>query len=221
MLLLCFVHAATAQISLPVRENGIYLKGSAASKVTVELYVDPFCPDCQKEYFMWKELNSTFAEPDLAVKLHLFSQSFHLWAFTATLGAMVCYAHSPPTTWPFLESMWANPQDFGFTDWGSDKHTPSNLTEIVVLDRLAGYAAAAGVPRPVFESGVNNRSYAGTNPWAKVWEGWKMAVARGAASVPWYVVNGVPYYAASNDAHLGASAWNDTVHRLIAEQWHY
>ena len=52
------------------------------------------------------------------------------------------------------------------------------------------------------------------NAWSKFREAWKVAVVRGVASVPWYFVNGVPYYAASDAAHIGEEEWTDIIKLL-------
>ena len=66
---------------------------------------------------------------------------------------------------------------------------------------------------------VCSRSTAGgTNPWAVAREAWKQAVARGAASSPWYFVNNVPYFAAGDAAHIGETGWLSLIKQLIAKQ---
>lgn len=215
VLALSFIHPSTTHISLPYRSSGFYLVGNETCDVQVEIFVDPFCPDCQKEYLMWKQM-----KPELlgvGVKLHMHAEPFHTWSFTAAVVATTCHSYDPKTTWPFLEAMWSHGAQF-VPDWDDAHYTPSNLTEAGVLQQMATYATSGGLPHAVFEAGVTNRSSeGGVNPWAVTREAWKMAVSRGAASVPWYLVNRVPYYAASNGAHLGMPAWRAVLRRLLSE----
>ena len=214
-------HADAQVIPLPIRNVGSYFIGNAQSTIQVEIIVDPFCSDCHEEYLMWKGLKAQLTpdDNDVGVQFIIHAEPFHPWSFTAAIGWMTCRQHNASALWPFAEAMWDNYKDFGLGDWGSPNYTPENLTEALVIDKMAGFAAAnAGVPRTVFYHGMTNRSVSGAivNPWAVARESWKVAVTRGAASVPWYFVNGVPFYVASNGGHLGAAAWTALLNKLLA-----
>eukprot|EP00966_Prymnesium_polylepis_P077929 1806538-Prymnesium_polylepis.1 len=213
----------TSGVLLPrwqYRSTGQYLIGNSRSTIQVEAFVDLFCDDAAAEFAMWKKLkvSGALSPADVALQVHVLVEPFHPWSFTASVGAQTVAQYGPEAFFSFAESCWAHHTDF-VADWGDQRYTLSNLTEAGVVAELASFARTAGVPDAAFMAGMTNRSTAGgTNPWAVAREAWKFAVARGVASSPWYFVNGVPYFAASDAAHAGAESWLGLIRRLIAKQ---
>lgn len=209
-------------IALPYRPTGQYLIGNAHSTIQIEAFVDLFCGDARAEYFMWKGLktdptwNQSISE--VGLRFHVLVEPFHPWSFTAAVGAQTAAAHSADAFFSFAEACWTNSGDF-VQHWGDQHYPLANLAEVQVVAKLSQFAVAAGLTETAFYNGMTNRSTAGgTNPWAVAREAWKQAVARGAASSPWYFVNGVPYFAAGDAAHPGAQAWLSLIKQLVDKQ---
>ncbi len=219
LLFLCLL-PADAQVSLPYRRQAVYLLGSQDSRVQVELFVDPLCADAAEEYAMWNgPLRPRFAAADLGVSFKHIVEPFHPWSFTASVAAWtVLHTAGPNAFFNFSSSCWDHHADF-ITQWGSDRYVLMNRTESDVVAELAAFAQLAGVASAEFYSGLTNRSTnSGGNPWAVAREMWKEAVTRGAASSPWYFVNGVPFFSGSDALHLGADRWAALVTRLLEKQ---
>ena len=118
----------------------------------------------------------------------------------------------------YLGQCWNHGHDF-ITQWGSDHYQLANMTETDAVRELATFAGNAGVGEAAFYSGMTNRSTnAGGNPWAVARSAWKEAVSRGAASSPWYFVNGVPFFASSDSLHQGEDGWLGIIQKLKAQQ---
>ena len=214
------INAMRAQIALPYRMQGQYLIGDEKSTIQVESFVDPFCGDARSEYFMWKGLKAKLNPGDVGVSFKIIVEPFHPWSFTASVGAYTCAAFGGSDAFfSYAEAMWVNAGDF-VTQWGSDSYALQNLTEATAVAKMAGFAeTAAGVSQADFYHGMTNRSTGGgTNPWGVAREMWKQAVARGAASSPWYYVNGVPFFAACDSQHQGEDGWTDLLDKLLAKQ---
>ena len=167
---------------------------------------------------MWKSMKTELSGKDVGVKFSVIVEPFHPWSFTAAVGAQTAAAHGGADAFfSFAEATWENGHEF-VQNWGDDHYPLANLTETAVVAKMAAFAQEkAGVPNEVFYAGMTNRSTAGgVNPWAVAREDWKRAVARGAASSPWYFVNGVPYFAASDSAHVAPDDWKAMIDKLVA-----
>ena len=169
---------------------------------------------------LWKSIknNSTLALLDVGVQFKMIVEPFHPWSFTSSVGAYTAGQHSTDAFSPFAEACWVHGHGF-ITQWGNEHYVLANLTEEVVVAKMATFAVDAGVAEAGFYSGMTNSSaVGGTNPWAVAREAWKQAVVRGAASSPWYFVNEVPYFAASDALHLGQEGWITLIQNLLAKQ---
>ncbi|KAK3288731.1 hypothetical protein CYMTET_3804 [Cymbomonas tetramitiformis] len=208
-----------AQIALPYRQSGQYLIGDSKSTIQIEVFVDLFCGDARLDWLMWKGLKGKLAGENVGLQFHVIVEPFHPWSFTAAVGAQTAAQHGGPDAFfTFAESCWNHGGDF-ITNWGDQHYPLQSLTEKSVVSELNTFAAAAGVPEDVFYRGMTNRSTAGgMNPWGVARESWKQAVSRGAASSPWYFVNGVPYFAASDSLHPGEQNWVSLINKLLAKQ---
>lgn len=161
--------------------------------------------------------NASLASLDIGVQFKMIVEPFHPWSFTASVGAYTSGQHSTEAFFSYAEACWLHGHDF-ITQWGSSNYVLANMTEEAAVARLSEFATAAGVPEAVFYSGMTNRSTAGgTNPWAVAREAWKQAVARGAASSPWYFVNDVPLFSAGDALHKGQEGWVQLIRALVSE----
>ena len=224
-LLVAAATIASAQVALPFRPAGVYLIGGPSSTVQIEAFVDPFCGDAKQEYFMWTDVKASalakarLTEKDVGVVFKLIVEPFHPWSWTASVGAYTAAAHGGSEAFfNYLGQCWNHGHDF-ITQWGSDHYQLANMTETDAVRELATFAANAGVDQAAFYNGMTNRSTnAGGNPWAVARSAWKEAVSRGAASSPWYFVNGVPFFASSDSLHQGEDGWLGIIQKLVEQQ---
>mmetsp|Transcript_10902 Transcript_10902/g.20733 ORF Transcript_10902/g.20733 Transcript_10902/m.20733 type:complete len:235 (+) Transcript_10902:27-731(+) len=215
-----FLLKINAQITLPYRRSGVYLIGDHNSTIQIELFVDLFCDDAQNQYGVWKSLKSEgkISSADVGVKFNVIVEPFHPWSFTAAVGAETARQFGGANAFfSFAELTWANHAEF-VSNWNDPNYPLANLTESEVVSMLSAFAGKAGVPKDVFYRGLTNRSTAGVAPWASARQNWKQAVARGAASSPWYFVNAVPFFAASDSADYDADQWMGIIQKLLHEQ---
>ena len=168
------------------------------------------------EYDMWKKaIAEAKVDPRVSLQFQLIVEPFHPFSFTAAIAAHTVAKHAGVKGFfGFAEQTWKNHDSF-VQNWNDANYPLANLTEQDVVTKLSAFSRGVGVSDKDFYQGMTNRSTAGSiNPWSVAREQWKMAVARGVASSPWYFVNSVPYYAAGDNAHLGIDNWLDLIEKL-------
>jgi hypothetical protein len=100
----------TLDMALPKRPLGMKLLASARPKISLEFYMDPFCPFCSK---IWQVIDHelvpwcTKALPDaVSLVIHLLPQPWHPQSGILCEGAFAVKEQSEAAAWEYLRGVW-------------------------------------------------------------------------------------------------------------------
>lgn len=97
--LLGFCPTALGQTAVPARQQGVALRGSRASAVSVEIFCDLLCPDCKASWPTFYGLVETglFTDAELGVTLNGLALPYH-YGSNPVLTAFYAFLAQPSVT---------------------------------------------------------------------------------------------------------------------------
>lgn len=175
-----FASALSSLVPTPRRYPGLQW-GAAVPSVSVELFVDPLCPDCQA---IWPNVAlclNRYATKLFGVTVHMLPLPYHTWSFLITRSIMAVKAIDEEIAKRFIDALYAGDIDMFQND------AMKKNSEETVLKIVAQYVAEKfGVSNSDF---LEMYSKADTSMDARI--EFKFAAVHSVCGTPTVYVNGV------------------------------
>ncbi|KAH0786468.1 DSBA-like thioredoxin domain containing protein [Histomonas meleagridis] len=104
-----FAPAVLSLMPVPKRYPGLRW-GTNNPIITVELFADPLCPDCQAIWPRIQYILNTYSQ-QINVIVHMLPLPYHTWAFVITRSILACNSLNEGTGNKFLELLYAGDID--------------------------------------------------------------------------------------------------------------